>query len=116
MLALGFGGGAAAPGFGTDPGALVRFGLPAAQLLVNLSTAVTLGALVLACFALSSNEKAYGRALDVAAAAAAVWTVASLAASLLTFLSLGVQLTFDDRFGEGFSAFLTAVELGQAWL
>lgn len=114
--ALVFGGGAEAPGFGTDPGALVRFGLPAAKLLVNLATAVTLGALVLACFALSSSERAYPRALDVAAGSAAVWTVASLGASLLTFLSLGVQLAFDDRFGEGFSAFLTTVELGQAWL
>ena len=116
LAALIFGGGADAPGFGTDPGVLVRFGLPTAKLLVNLSTALTLGALVLACFALSSSERAYGRALDVAAGAAAVWTVASLAASLLTFLSLGVELAFDDRFGEGFSAFLTTVELGQAWL
>jgi cytochrome c oxidase assembly factor CtaG/uncharacterized membrane protein len=116
FAALIFGGGADAPGFGTDPGVLVRFGLPAAKLLVNLSTAVTIGALVLACFALSSTERAYGRALDVAAGAAAVWTVASLAASLLTFLSLGVDLAFDDRFGEGLSAFLTSVELGQAWL
>jgi cytochrome c oxidase assembly factor CtaG/putative copper export protein len=116
FAALLFGGGADAPGFGTDPGALVRFGLPAAKLLVNLATALTLGALVLACFALSSKERAYARALDVAAGAAAVWTVSSLAASLLTFLSLGVTLSFDERFGETFSTFLTTIELGQAWL
>ncbi|MFC0680391.1 cytochrome c oxidase assembly protein [Lysobacter korlensis] len=116
VAALLVGGGADTPGFGTDPGALVRFGLPTAKLLVNLATALTLGALVLACFALSAAERAFARALDVAAGAAAVWTVASLAASLLTFLSLGVELTLDDRFGEGFSAFLTTVELGQAWL
>jgi cytochrome c oxidase assembly factor CtaG/putative copper export protein len=116
LISLAIGGGADAPTIGADPGELVRFGLPAAKLLVNLATAVTLGALVLACFALSDSERAYPRALDVAAGAAAVWTVASLAASLLTFLSLGVQLSFDERFGEGFSAFLTTVELGQAWL
>jgi putative copper resistance protein D len=116
IVALIFGGGADAPGFGTDPGALVRFGLPTAKLLVNLSTALTIGALVLACFALTSSERAYARALDIAAGAAAVWTVASLGASLLTFLSLGVELSFDARFGESFSAFLTTVELGQAWL
>jgi cytochrome c oxidase assembly factor CtaG/putative copper export protein len=116
VAALLFGGGADAPGFGTDPGALVRFGLPAAKLLVNLGAAVTLGALVLACFALSSAERAYTMALDIAAGAAAAWTVASLAASLFTFLSLGVPLSFDERFGEAFSNFLTTVELGQAWL
>src|SRR5688572_18332310 len=87
FAALAFGGGAA-PDLLLDPGPVVRYGLPAAKLLMNLGVAVTAGALVLSVFALSSREDAYTRALDVAAAGAGVWTVAGGAAALLTFSSL----------------------------
>mgnify|MGYP006867921649 FL=1 len=40
-------GGGAAPRLTNDPGALVRWGLPAAKLIVNLSGAAMLGPLVL---------------------------------------------------------------------
>ncbi|WP_199246058.1 cytochrome c oxidase assembly protein [Leifsonia sp. AG29] len=116
VAALAFGGGAAAPLL-ADPGALVRWGLPAATLIVNLSLAGTLGALVLACFAFSPGRDEYGKALDFAAGSAAVMTIAAAATGLFTFVSVSnVPWSFDDTFSAGLSSFITSVSLGQAWL
>lgn len=116
IAALAFGGGAAAPLL-ADPGALVRWGLPAATLVVNLSLAGTVGALVLACFAFSPDRSEYGTALDFAAGSAAVMTVASAATGLFTFVSVSnVPWSFDGTFSNGLSSFITSVSLGQAWL
>jgi cytochrome c oxidase assembly factor CtaG/putative copper export protein len=116
VVALVYGGGAAAP-LATDPGASVRWGLPVAKLLVNLGAAGTLGALALAVFAFNSTKPEFGRSLDLAAASSAIWTVASAATGFLTFLSIYSQpVSFDDRFGDLLSTFMTTTELGQAWL
>ena len=116
LAALAFGGGASAPLL-ADPGALVRYGLPITKLLVNLSAAGMIGALVLACFALSPRESEFTRTLDVAAASAAIMTVVSAITGLLTFLSVtGIPLSFDQTFTDGLSSFVTSVSLGQAWL
>jgi len=116
LAALAFGGGADAP-LAADPGAAVRFGLPMSKLLVNLGAAGAIGALVLACFAFARDRPEFNRTLDVAAGAAAVWTVASAITGFFTFLSVYSQpVTIDDRFGQVLSAFLTSTELGQAWL
>lgn len=116
LVALGFGGGADAPPL-ADPGATVRFGLPIAQLLFNLGAAVTLGSLVLVFFALDTAEPEYNAALDIAAGAAAFWTVAGAATGFLTFLSVYLQpVTFDDSFGQLFGTYLTDRPIGQAAL
>ncbi len=116
LVALAFGGGADAPPL-ADPGEVVRFGLPIAQLIFNLAAAGTLGALVLTCFALDSAESEYNAALDFAAGAAAVWTVAAAATGFLTFLSVYLQpVTFDDSFGQLFGSYLTDRAIGQAAL
>lgn len=116
LAGLAYGGGAAAPLL-LDPGPVVRYGLPIAKMLVNLGAAGALGALVLAGFALDAKRPEYGRALDVAAASAAVWTVASAATALFTFMSVFSQpFRLDNEFGELLANFLTATELGQAWL
>ncbi|MET0976091.1 MAG: cytochrome c oxidase assembly protein [Leifsonia sp.] len=116
VVALSYGGGAA-PQALEDPGAIVRWGLPIAKLFVNLGAAGMIGALVLVCWVLSSREREFDVALDVAAASAAVFTVASAATGFITFLSVtNTPLTFDDRFGATLSQFLTAIPLGQAWL
>lgn len=116
LAGLAFGGGATAQLLG-DPGAVVRWGLPIATLLVNISAAGTIGALVLACWALSPKQKEYGAALDVAAASAAVFTVASGVTGFFTFLNVTqVPLAFDDAFGAKLSLFFTSIEAGQAWL
>ncbi|MFF1632353.1 cytochrome c oxidase assembly protein [Leifsonia sp. NPDC058248] len=116
IAALAFGGGASAPLL-ADPGALVRWGLPASTLVVNLSLAGVIGALVLACFAFSSDRDEYGKALDFAAGSAGVMTVAAAVTGLFTFVSVSsVPLSFDQTFSNGLSSFVTSVSIGQAWL
>ncbi|MFP3670369.1 hypothetical protein SB717_35370, partial [Priestia sp. SIMBA_032] len=60
-----------------DPGALVRWALPAGKMIVNVSGSVMFGSLVLALFALAPKEKAFGAALDGASISAGIFTVAS---------------------------------------
>ena len=114
--ALAYGGGADAPLI-LSPGPIVLYGLPVATLLVNLGSAGAIGALVLTCFALDPARAEFGRALDVAAGAAALWTVASAFTGFFTFLSVYNQpVRLDSAFGDILGTFLTTTELGQAWL
>lgn len=109
-------GGGAEPGLaGGDP--LVLWGLPVAKLVTNLGIATALGGLLLALFALGT-EAEFGRALDVAAAGAGVWTVGGAITAYLSFSSLfqGNGLSFDDAYGPALATFLTQVPLGRAWL
>ncbi len=116
LAALAFGGGADAP-LVLDPGVGVRYGIPVATLFVNLAGASTIGALVLVLFALDSSRPEFGRSLDFAAAASAVWTITSATAGFLTFLSVyNEPVRVDDQFGAILGTFLTSTELGQAWL
>ncbi len=71
-----------------DPGAVVRFGLPIARLVVDLSAAATIGGLALTVVGLSRTRPEWNRAIDVAAGAAGVWTVAAAATTFFTFLSV----------------------------
>lgn len=115
LAALAIGGGAE-PGI-VDPGAPVRYGLPIAKLVMNLGVATTIGALAMAVFALSSGEPEFGRTLDIAAAGAGVWTVAGAIAAVLTFSSLSyTPLSLDDGYGQVLGQYLTANEIGRAWL
>ena len=71
----------------------------------------------LALLALAPERPEFGRALDVAAASAALWTLASAASGFLTFLAIYAQpVTLDPQFGALLSNFLSTRELGQAWL
>ena len=117
FTALAYGGGADPTlAVGEDPGAIVRFGIPVGKLLFNVGVAGTLGALVLACFALGSKRPEFGRTLDVAAASAGVWAVASGFTAFVTFVgAYGVE-TFDDNSFAIFGQWLTTTESGQAWL
>ncbi|MFZ2963588.1 MAG: cytochrome c oxidase assembly protein [Rhodoglobus sp.] len=116
LAALAYGGGADVPAV-VDPGPVVLYGLPAAKLLVNLGGGVTVGALVLTCFALDPGRGEYARALDLAAAAAAVWTVSAAITGFLIYTGTftgGVSL--DPSFGQNLGRFLTDTELGRSWL
>ncbi|RZU67023.1 putative copper resistance protein D [Microterricola gilva] len=116
VAGLTFGGGAA-PQLLQDPGAVVRWGLPVSKLFVNLGAAAMIGALILSCFALSPKQPEFNAALDVAAAGAAVFTVAAAFTGFFTYLSVtGATLSLDAQFGASLSQFLTQIELGQAWL
>ena len=110
-------GGGAEEGLITDPGEVVRFGLPAGKLVVNLAAAATIGAILLALIALPVGSGAYHRALDVAAAGAGIWTVASAVTAFFVFLSVSNQpLSLDAEFARVLGLFFGQFELGQAWL
>lgn len=113
---LAYGGGAAEQLI-QDPGPIARYGVPVAKLFVNLGAAGMIGALVLAVWALSPKRRGFDLALDVAAASAAVMTVASAATGLFTFLVVtGVPFDIGDAFGQQLGQFVTTIGLGQAWL
>ena len=115
-VALAYGGGASAPAL-ADPGPVVRWGLPIFNLFVNLSAAGMIGALVLACFALSPKEPEFDRAMDVAAGSAAIMTVVSAITGVLTYLDVtGSSIAFDQSFSDGISQFATQISIGQVWL
>lgn len=110
-------GGAAAKLPLADPGAVVRIGLPIASLCVDLGAALTIGALALTCFALSPRRPEWNRALDIASAGAAFWTIGSSVTGFFTFLSVSnVDVTLDEKFGQSLAFFLTNTSLGLAWL
>ena len=116
LWALRFGGGAEIPLL-VDPGALVRWGLPIDMLILRLSSSLTLGALLLAAFALPKTHPAYETAMNVASWSAAVWTLSSVAAGLFTFSSVYLEpITLDDRYGNLLALFFAQTEIGQAWL
>ena len=116
VAGLAYGGGAEAPLL-IDPGPAVRWGLPVAKLLVNLGAAGLIGSLALVVLALDPAKPEFSRGLDIAAASAALWTVAAAATAFLTFLAVYQQpISFDDTFGDILGTFLTSTELGQAWL
>ncbi|MGV2982882.1 cytochrome c oxidase assembly protein [Microbacterium sp. AGC85] len=110
-------GGGAAPLLLSDPGPFVRWGLPTARMVNNISAAVMIGSMVLALFALKAGEKPFETALDTASIGAAVFTVSSAATAFLTFLgAFNVQLSLEQQFGEQLGRFLLTLPLGQAWL
>jgi cytochrome c oxidase assembly factor CtaG/putative copper export protein len=116
LVSLAYGGGANAP-IAIDPGALVRYGVPVATMLVDLSASGLIGSLVLCAFAFSADRPEFGKALDVASASAAVLTIASAATG---FFHLQTDdpgpVTFNAQYGDNLSHYLTSVGEGQAWL
>jgi cytochrome c oxidase assembly factor CtaG/putative copper export protein len=116
LASLAYGGGANVP-LAIDPGALVRYGVPIATMLVDLSASGLIGALMLSAFAFASDKPEFGRALDVAAASAAVLTVAAAATG---FFHLQTDdpgpVTFTSQYGDNLSRYVTTVGEGQAWL
>nr|WP_243752077.1 cytochrome c oxidase assembly protein [Leucobacter weissii] len=86
-------------------------------MLVNISLGVVIGSLVLAVFALSPERPEWRLTLDLAAASAAVLTVASAAFLIFTYLDIAaVSFSGDADFGAGLAQFVTDVELGRLWL
>ena len=115
IIGLLYGGGADAPLI-ADPGPLVRWGLPTATLAVNLSAAGMVGSLVLALFALRAGSRPFDTALDVASAAAAIFTVSSAAVAFLTFVNIfNAAPSAGAEFGQQLGRFLVDTEVGRAW-
>ncbi|WP_215802309.1 cytochrome c oxidase assembly protein [Rathayibacter toxicus] len=142
LASLAFGNGATALLL-SDPGPVVRYGLPIAKLAVNLGAAGMIGSLVFTLFALSPRPQPvfasfegvrtlgfsagagsatelrteFTLALDLAAASAALVAAASAITGFFTFLSVTqTRLSFDHDFGTKLSYFLSSIPVGQAWL
>lgn len=110
-------GGAGAERLLQDPGTWVRYGVPLARMLVNLSGGVLVGALLLTVWALTAKKRESRAALDLAATAASILTVAAAATFVLVFIDVsGLPLSFDETFGANLAMFATEIELGQLWL
>jgi putative copper resistance protein D len=116
LVALAIGHGADAP-IALDPGVAVRFGVPFVQVVLDLGIAATIGGLALALFAFATSDERYGRALDVAAAGAAVWTIAAAVSCVLSYSSqTGKAPDLGPAFGQGLGDYLTQQIPGRAWL
>jgi cytochrome c oxidase assembly factor CtaG/putative copper export protein len=116
LIALAYGGGASAPA-AINPGQLVLYGLPVANLFVILSISGLVGSLVLAVFAFASDQPEYGRALDVASASAAVLAVSSAATTFFNLQTIDPgPVSFTPQYGDTLSNFVWGNALGQAWI
>lgn len=116
LIALVIGGGAA-PLLLQDPGPFVRWATPIVKLVMNIAAAAMLGSLVLALFALRSEEKSFDTALNTASAGAAVFTVTAGISGFFTFMAaFNPRLSAEREFGEQLGRFLLQLPLGQSWL
>ena len=110
-------GGAAAERTLLDPGAVVRYGMPVSRTLVNLAMAGLIGSIVMTVWTLASDRPESRTAMDLAAASAAVLTVASAATLIFTYVDVsGQPFSGESAFGAGLAQFVTEIELGQLWL
>lgn len=116
IVALVFGGGAA-PLVIADPGPVIRWGLPAVTLVVNLSAAAMVGSLALTVFALRAGDSTFDTAMNTASVASAIFTVASGATAFFTFVAVfNAQPSAAAEFGQQFGRFLVETDLGRSWL
>lgn len=116
VVTLNIGGGANPPLLG-DPGPGVRFGLPIAKLLVDITAATLIGSLALALWAFAKPDVAYRKAIDVAAGSAFALTLSAVAVGILTFVSVSnTPFSADAKFGQQLWFFFTSIALGQSWM
>lgn len=122
--------GAAAAREVSDPGALIRWGLPISKAIHNVSLATVIGGLIFAVGILPRNaggsrtkdssapeHPAFTRALAVAAGAGAAWTLSAIAVLVLTYSDVaGQSLSGDAEFTHALVYFMTDIETGRAWL
>jgi cytochrome c oxidase assembly factor CtaG/putative copper export protein len=123
--------GAAAARTVSDPGALARWGLPISKAIHNVSLATVIGGLIFAVGILprtsgprsraadagAPEHPAFSRALAIAAAAGAVWTLSAIAVLVLTYSDVAGQgLSGDAEFTRALVYFMTDIDTGRAWL
>jgi cytochrome c oxidase assembly factor CtaG/putative copper export protein len=122
--------GAAAAREVSDPGALVRWGLPVSKAIHNVSLATVIGGLIFAVAILprtlngsrskdrdAPEHPAFARALAITAAAGAVWTLSAIAVLVLGYSDVAGQgISGDPEFTRSLVYFMTDIETGRAWL
>ncbi|ACZ32220.1 copper resistance D domain protein [Xylanimonas cellulosilytica DSM 15894] len=99
----------------SDPGVIVRWGRPVVDVLGNLASALTLGALVTAA-AFVGPGRLQRTALTTAGAAAAVWAFVGVVGLVLQYAVLSGMRLDAPGFGPGLAQYLTEVELGRTGL
>lgn len=115
----------------SDPGVLVRWGLPLTDLVVTVAATLTVGALTLAAFVLPRagsagrggrgprvrpDGAAWPIAQRTAAAASVVWTLGVAVQLVLTYAQVAGRSPTAPGFTAELELFLTRIELGQAGL
>ena len=116
----------------SDPGAMVRWGLPVSKAIHNVSLATVIGGLIFAAGILpptidrrrsksrSPEENvpehpAFARALAIAAAAGVAWTLSSIAVLVLTYADVaGQSVSGDAEFTRALVFFMTDIPTGRA--
>lgn len=125
-----------------DPGAVTRWGLPAARYIHHVAMATAVGAVILAAVAIPARvgprsrqrrrdqkvaksqgisegdeHPLFARALQIAGVSAVVWTVAAIAVLVLSYSSLaGQPLSSSEAFSAGFLGYVQSIATGQAWM
>ncbi|MET1085911.1 MAG: cytochrome c oxidase assembly protein [Arthrobacter sp.] len=106
-------------GGGSDPGLLdragpaVTWGVATAKLVVNLASAGTIGALVLAAFALPRQGSAYEQALRFAGWSAAAWFGGAAVHTYASFLFIANTAPWTGL-SEALLTYLTKIDAGRA--
>ena len=121
LLALGLTGGLAAGEGPFDPGALVRFGLPAVKALHDLVAAATVGFLITATWLVSARPDrdpnslggARGPLARAAVVASIVWIAASVATVILTAADVSGLPVGSPGFLSVVVSFVAQVDLGR---
>jgi putative copper resistance protein D len=122
--------GAAAVREVSDPGALVRWGLPASKAVHNIAQATVIGGLLFAVAILprslagsrskakdAPEHPAFTRTLVVAGIAGVVWTLSAVAVLVLSYSDIaGQAISGDPEFTRSLVYFMTDIETGRAWL
>lgn len=96
-----------------DPGPLVRVALPLVRVVSDLSSAVTLGLLILAAFLVPERRNTERRiqAARLAAVTGVIWFVSAGLGVLLTFASLAGLSLGDPELGRQFLTFVWTLEV-----
>ncbi len=120
--------GAAASRSVSDPGALVRWGLPVSKVVHNIAVSTVIGGLIFAVAILprkiggrgkdsEDEHPLFARAVMVTAIAGAFWTLSAVAVLVLTYADVAGQgISSDTEFTQALVYFVTGIETGQAWL
>ena len=112
LVGLAIGGGAAALQF-SDPGPVIRYGVPLAKALMNIAMAISIGSLVFAGFAAGDKSAVLRKLLNLASAGAAVWAIAASVHFVLSFISVsGAAFSLEQTFSQGLWVYATEIELG----
>lgn len=126
--------GIAVPSELADPGAFVRWALPISRAIHHSAMAITVAALLFAAVILPRTTKvrrasaddgrtevgqshpAFTRAMNIAAGAGMVWTLAAATVLLLTFWDLaGVPMNLDPSYTAAILDYILQLATGRAW-